>query len=173
MIYNSISDYNITKDAFLSSKNEMMDRDLLNTTEDINRVYTEWCLRYIRENRDEIFRPMTEEEQKVQDTGRRVVFDALLANENIDFDDADPTEQKYIARYLFYLYLQTLFNSAQKYNYSSIYLLDVTEPGTCRARPLSTTLNLSLHRRCLHLKPHDHSLSLCACQKTLGLSPLP
>ena len=127
MIYNSISDYNITKDAFLSSKNEMMDRDLLNTTEDINRVYTEWCLRYIRENRDEIFRPMTEEEQKVQDTGRRVVFDALLANENIDFDDADPTEQKYIARYLFYLYLQTLFNSAQKYNYSSIYLLDVTD----------------------------------------------
>ena len=103
---NSRSDYYITKDDYLSAKNEMIDRDLANISGDLSRTYTKWCLGYIRENRDEIFCPVPEEDIPLQESlkGNDIVLDALR-KEDFDLESLDADTQKYVARYVFRLYL--------------------------------------------------------------------
>ena len=68
LTFTLFSDYTITRDAYLSSKNEMIDRDLNNFRDYMKGVrILEWGVKYWREHTGEMMREGTKEEQALME----------------------------------------------------------------------------------------------------------
>jgi len=90
LIFTSISDYLITKNSYLSSKNEMIDRDLKNYNETLseNRLY---CIDLMKDDSENITRPLTKEETELRNSDeiKNAIFELMMAEGNIDYDNID------------------------------------------------------------------------------------
>ena len=62
LLFTIALNYSVTKDSYLTSKNDMIDRDLKICTKDLRNSMNEWYLKYIKEHRDDIIRTLSDEE---------------------------------------------------------------------------------------------------------------
>ena len=127
LTFTLFSDYTITRDAYLSSKNEMIDRDLNNLREQmIHIVILPWAVTYWREHPEEIRREYTEEELK-QDESKEMV-DLWIACLSAEKNPAEmePVEQLLIAKRLYENIALNLKNTSDL-DYPSIFILGILD----------------------------------------------
>ena len=125
LVFTLFSDYQITRNAYLSSKNEMIDRDLntLRTTMTGIRILP-WALRYWRENPKETVRAYSEEDEKIDEsTEFQDLYSACLLGEK-DPAKEDPAIQRLIASRVFTGFGLDLKNK-RGMDYARIFLLGI------------------------------------------------
>ena len=103
LIFTMIMFYSITKKSFLSSKNEMIDRDLQNISEEVhNYILTNWFWDYAKEHREDLLRPLNDEETALYESetikNERWAF---LVGERDDYETCDPSLQFLLAKGFF------------------------------------------------------------------------
>ena len=126
LVFTSFTDYFITQDAYLSSKNEMIKRDMF-----IIRDYTveitelEWLIKYGKEHSEDMTRELTEEEsERVYTDEFREALDNVLFEVGVDIDKLSPEYQFSIARIL-NDNLKVAVDTNEELNYADIYLIDI------------------------------------------------
>ncbi len=128
-IYSVFTDYTVTKNAFLSSKIEMMDRDLKNVNNYINTAVPLgefWDS--VKEYGDDILRPYTEEELERR-TSREVkdkLFDYYLGTD-MDWETIDPDVRFFLVKDFFMTLTMLSDSNVRDMKYADITLLDFTE----------------------------------------------
>ena len=93
--------YSITRNAYLSSKDEMIDRDLFNIYKEMNNnaVRNQWFLDYLKKHSEAMTRDITEEEEAAKSS--QAYKDALVDyffDDTFDADKYDPVIQLLLAR---------------------------------------------------------------------------
>ena len=130
LTFTLFSDYTITRDAYLSSKNEMIDRDLNNIRDYMKRVrILEWSVKYWREHTGEMMREGTKEEQALMegDEMENLWIDCLSGD--VDPAGLDPARQWLIASRLFNRFAVTLKNTDRLY-YARIFIIGILDEDT-------------------------------------------
>ena len=125
LVFTLFSDYTITRNAYLSSKNEMIDRDLNNLRDKMKGVrILEWGLKYWRDNPEEPLRQYTKEDEELDASNEfQDFFTACMLGE-LDPAEADPAWQRLIATHLYASFCLELKNS-KSLHYSGIFLLGI------------------------------------------------
>ena len=124
-----IQDYTITRNAYLSSKNEMIYSDLITTRGYIDGIkILPWLLNYWRDHPDELCSSQTEEERKIE--GSDEFNDIRIACTNGIQDPAElsPEYQKLIATFMYSVVALNI--NRVKLGYSKVYLLGILDEHT-------------------------------------------
>ena len=103
LAYSILTDYSITKDSYLSSKNEMIDRDLKNTSDTVKvSLYSNWFWDYVKEHGEDITRPLTNDEIALRESEEisLTLFDFSM-RERTDIEECSPEVQLFEAKNLF------------------------------------------------------------------------
>ena len=127
LAYILISDYSITRDAYLSSKNEMIDRDIRTLAKGVkDNKLLPWGLKYWREHTGEMDRGLTAEEQELDARIETEDIYTSCLNGLTDPDTLTPTMQWIIASRLYYGIAVNLANT-DELDYSAIQLLGIID----------------------------------------------
>ena len=90
LVFTSVSDYLITRNSYLSSKNEMIDRDLKNYNLHLsdNRAY---YIDHMKTDSENIIRPLTKEETELRQSGevKSTQFELMMSKDKVDLDSLD------------------------------------------------------------------------------------
>ena len=90
LVFTSVSDYLITRNSYLSSKNEMIDRDLKNYNLHLsdNRAY---YIDHMKTDSENIIRPLTKEETELRqsDEVKSTQFELMMSKDKVDLDSLD------------------------------------------------------------------------------------
>ena len=130
-VFTAIVVYNTTERAFLTSKNEMIERDVRNASKElVSRAMSDWYLNYARNHSGDLTRPLSEEEQSRVDTSdnAEALFDVIL-NESLPQSYGEDT-QLYIARNLFLTFGNRLIEAANQGNYLRVALASYDSDDT-------------------------------------------
>ena len=127
LAFTLISDYSITKESYLESKQEMIDGDLINLRNSVenNRNLT-WFFDYMEKNPDSIKRSVTEEERIEYESEEFIdgFFD-IYFEDGTDYYNASEKIQFWISRNIF-AHFSTIINMMNyEMQYDSIYVIDV------------------------------------------------
>ena len=128
LAYSILTDYSITKDSYLSSKNEMIDRDLKNTSDTVKvSLYSNWFWDYVKEHGEDIIRPLTNDEIALRESEEisLTLFDFSM-RERTDIEECSPEVQLFEAKNLFDIltFIQNI--QAKSLNYASMEFLEFT-----------------------------------------------
>ena len=124
MIFTSLSDYLITKNSYLSSKNEMIDRDLKNYNKTLseNRAYG---INYMKTDSENIIRPLTKEETELRSSDEvKKTLSELIFEDEINFDSIDEVTRRFYLRNSFMMLTIYLDREIRETKYTSISLID-------------------------------------------------
>ncbi len=126
LLFTIALNYSVTKDSYLTSKNDMIDRDLKICTKDLRNSMNEWYLKYIKEHRDDIIRPLSDEELSVVNTEEfGAEINSYFMGEKTISEDTDPMIQYILAKEWFAMNAALLDIRLREINYDSIYILDI------------------------------------------------
>ena len=126
LLFTIALNYSVTKDSYLTSKNDMIDRDLKICTKDLRNSMNEWYLKYIKEHRDDIIRTLSDEELSVVNTEEfGAEINSYFMGEKTISEDTDPMIQYILAKEWFAMNAALLDIRLREINYDSIYILDI------------------------------------------------
>lgn len=125
MIYNN---YTVTKESYLESKQELIDRDLNYIRDELKSFsYIDWIIGYLEEHPDTLTRPLTEEEEALKNSQEYDEFYyRLMIDHAVDIIHSSETEQFLIARELGMI-VALLFETLYEMNQSRIYMIDILD----------------------------------------------
>lgn len=128
LAYSMITDYSITEKSFLSSKNEMIDRDLINmSSSEAMTGMTSWFWDYTKEHGDDITRALTEEEiARLESEEIQSALNAYSYGERNDFAECDPELQMFNARNIFQVMVLLRDMEIKQLKYASIDCISFT-----------------------------------------------
>ena len=126
LIFTSLSNYFVTKNSFLNSKNEMIDRDLKNiATSTKELIPTDWFWSYSKEHAEDMTRPLTDKETEYsaseEFTGIKADF---FLGERSDFEACDEDAQFLLARMYWQMLSLNLDYEIRELKYADISVLD-------------------------------------------------
>ena len=126
LIFTIALNYSVTRDSYLKSKNEMIDRDLKNCTKDLKTSINEWYLDYVKAHSEDIKRKLTDEELAITNNEEftKQVSSYFAGEKSISKND-DPNLQYILAKDWFALNAAMLDMRLRESKYDSIYVLDV------------------------------------------------
>ena len=127
LVFTVFADYVITRDAYLSSKNEMIDRDLNNVSMTFRNIrILPWGLKYMREHPGEASAPRDGKDPVISDsTEFEEIWISCLSGAQ-DPEALDPDVQSEVASRLYGNIAVQLKNTGLL-NYSGIYLLGIVD----------------------------------------------
>ena len=173
LVYTSLSSYFVTRESFLNSKNEMIDRDLKNISTNINDLAsTKWYWKYIKENSDDMKRDMTEEEAALS-ISDEIINEKLgfLTGERDDYETCDPQLQFFLAKAFFQSIAINTDHNVRELDYTEISLLeflgdnkaylylqcDESEPDPMSAENLESNEFVKSYVDCLNTIDYDET----------------
>ena len=126
--YIVVSDYYITRNAFLSSKNEMIGRDMKMMCDDLRTIPSlEWFLGYIKENEDDVKRELTPEEEKVNESDEFQNYSSnLIINAKDPSSDATDLYKLLYAKQV-YSIIALAMKTKTYFNYSSMSFMQLKD----------------------------------------------
>ncbi len=126
--YIVVSDYYITRNAFLSSKNEMIGRDMKMMCDDLRTIPSlEWFLGYIKENEDDVKRELTPEEEKVNESDEFQNYSSnLIINAKDPSSDATDLYKLLYAKQV-YSIIALALKTKTYFNYSSMSFMQLKD----------------------------------------------
>ena len=126
LLFTIVFKYSVTRNSYLTSKNEMIDRDLKNCTKDLKNSVNEWYLDYIKAHSDDIKRKLTDEELALANSEDFTMqLGSYFSGENSISNDTDPDIQYILAKEWFSMNAAMLDVRLRETNYDSIYVLDI------------------------------------------------
>lgn len=126
LLFTIVLNYSVTRNSYLTSKNEMIDRDLKNCTKDLQNSVNEWYLDYIKAHSDDIKRKLTDEELALANSEDFTMqLGSYFSGENSISNDTDPDIQYILAKEWFAMNAAMLDVRLRETNYDSIYVLDI------------------------------------------------
>ena len=126
LLFTIVLNYSVTRNSYLTSKNEMIDRDLKNCTKDLKNSVNEWYLDYIKAHSDDIKRKLTDEELALANSEDFTMqLSSYFSGENSISNDTDPDIQYILAKEWFSMNAAMLDVRLRETNYDSIYVLDI------------------------------------------------
>ncbi len=131
IVYTTLSNYSVTEEAYLRSKNEMIDRDLKSISGYIQELTgTPWLWRYAKEHPEDITRPLTDEEQAFSESAEvEETLLALLQGEGKDFEAYSPELQLVLARSCFWLIAGSADYNVRELQYADISYMEFPGDG--------------------------------------------
>lgn len=129
LIFYSVSDFLFMQRSYLDSKNEMIDRDLAYIESSIgSSKISDWLMDYVKENRENIIRPLTEEDHDELLTDKVIeeVIYYLVEKDGSDPAEKDEPVQFSIARQIVRKIAESFTSSTHELHYDSIYLMEIT-----------------------------------------------
>jgi serine phosphatase RsbU (regulator of sigma subunit) len=123
--------YFITKESYLNSKNEMIDRDLNNSVGEnsgMDKMPLKWLISYINEHREDMTRAYTEEEQALRrsDEISESIWNMYVDHE-LKAEEQSEDVQFFYARDCLELILVNLSFNVEKTGYSSMFFIDISD----------------------------------------------
>ena len=128
LTFTMVMDYIITRDAYLSSKDEMINRDLMTFYERFESInHKDWFFSYLQEHSEELIDPLTPEELAVSESDSCYdTIERLLHDENADPSEEDEVTQMLFARHLYEVYMLNLDKNSELH-YSGIWILGIQD----------------------------------------------
>ena len=131
IVYTTLSNYRVTAEAYLRSKNEMIDRDLKSIsgyTQELTGTPRFW--RYAKEHPEDMTRPLTDEEQAFSESAEvEETLLALLQGEGKEFEAYSPELQLVLARSCFWLVAASADYDVRELQYADISYMEFPGDG--------------------------------------------
>ncbi len=122
LVFSSLSNYYVTRESYLNSKNEMIDRDLKNLNESIlQSVNMPEYWSYTKDHAEDMTRESTEKENAFSETEEaRNMRMNLILNGDVNFSELSPEFQFDLVRHIFQLLTMNTDYHLREFNYTDI-----------------------------------------------------
>ena len=157
LLFVLISDYMITRDAYLSSKEEMIGRDLRYKRHFfMNFGSLDWMFEYANDHPEDMTRELTADERAMEDDITFTEEFAPYLSEKEDPAKADPMLQLLLARHLYYTIDLSL--NRDPLEYSRVYLLGILDEHTaCYYMDSDSYEDIHFRIKHINYEASDHS----------------